>query len=59
MACLGVHHQHSGVTGCKIHLLSDHAGGDAAGSKLDARIQRTRKVICKDQQKQHRLLLLS
>ena len=60
MACLGVHHQHSGVTGCKIHLLSDHdAGGDAAGSKLDARVQRTCKVICKDQQKQHRLLLLS
>ena len=60
MACLGVHHQHSGVIGCKIHLLSDHdAGGDAAGSKLDTRVQRTCKVICKDQQKQHRLLLLS
>ena len=60
MARLGVHHQHSGVIGCKIHLLSDHdAGGDAAGGKLDARIQRACKVICKDQQKQHRLLLLS
>ena len=60
MACLSVYHQHSGVIGCKIHLLSDHdAGGDAAGGELDARVQRTCKVICKDQQKQHRLLLLS
>ena len=60
MARLGVHHQHSGVIGCKIHLLSDQdAGGDAAGGKLDTRIQRACKVICKNQQKQHRLLLLS